>query len=91
MRGRSLDGNPPHDSAPAKSSAPITTMWSAGARSNLTNRGLYQMGDVQARSWITGCTNGKVVWLLQQEAPRSAFACRSGSLELDMRSRSLRH
>src|SRR5262249_7753362 len=53
--------------------------------------GLYQIGDVQARSWITGCTNGNVVSLLQQDAPRWAFATWSGSLELAIAVRSFWH
>jgi hypothetical protein len=30
---------------------------------------VYQIGELQARSWIAGCTIGAVSWLLQQEAP----------------------
>src|SRR5262249_23936751 len=53
--------------------------------------GLSQIGDVQARSWISGCTNGNVVSLLQQDAPRWAFATWSGSLELAIAVRSFWH
>ncbi len=31
--------------------------------------GSYQIGEVQARSWITGCTKVSVVWFEQHLAP----------------------
>src|SRR6185436_1146054 len=36
--------------------------------------GSYQIGEVQARSWITGCTKVSVVWFEQHMAPCSALA-----------------
>ena len=53
--------------------------------------GSYQIGDVQARSWITGCTNGNVVSLLQHDAPRWALNRSCGSVDADIALRSFWH